>query len=203
MIREIEEEEGSQQPERIRCFVAVLLDAAVLEELEVVQRLLRKKLDGGLRWAEPSQMHLTLHFLGEAAVGDMDALGAAVESAVSVLGPFELRLEGLGVFPDRGRPRVLWAGLGGDVTALGELQRRVSEAVVGYGDHRELRAFQPHITLGRFRSDSGGVVDDGVIGGIAGGMRRVGWTVREVVLMRSDLHGAGARYTILSAAALG
>jgi 2'-5' RNA ligase len=72
-----------------------------------------------------------------------------------------------------------------------------------YGDHRELKSFQPHITMGRFRPESGLEVDAGFLGSVADGMRKEKWTVREVVLMRSDLHAAGARYTILSTATLG
>jgi 2'-5' RNA ligase len=202
MRRDFDGEEG-EQLERVRCFAAVLLDAAVLEELEVVQRLLKRKLQGGLRWAEPSQMHLTLHFLGDAEAADVGVVGEELGVAARGVAPFELSLDGLGVFPGRGRPRVLWAGLAGGVSALGELQRRISEAVMDYGDHRELKSFQPHITMGRFRPESGLEVDAGFLGSVADGMRKEKWTVREVVLMRSDLHAAGARYTILSTATLG
>ena len=63
-----------------------------------------------LKWIRPEHMHLTLAFLGE-----IDPLrGAAVVDAMSQpieAPPFAIAFGGLGVFPPRGAPRVLWLGL--------------------------------------------------------------------------------------------
>ena len=61
-------------------------------------------------WVRPDRMHLTLHFFGEADA----ALEQRVRARCAVPlrePPFELSFEGLGFFPERGSPRVLWLGI--------------------------------------------------------------------------------------------
>jgi 2'-5' RNA ligase len=196
----LEEEEDR---ERLRCFVALLLSPGVLEELQAVQRMLRRELESAVRWTQPDQMHLTLHFLGEVETGDIDALGLALERAATGFGALELSLQGLGVFPAQGRPRVIWVGLGGDVEALGRLHRGVVEAAGQFGDHQESRDFHPHLTLGRPRPDSGMTHDlPGILRSLPG-PRPMSWRVRELTLMSSELLPTGARYTMLHMVTLG
>ena len=182
---------------RIRSFVAVLLGGAVLEELQVAQRLLQDRLPDSLRWARPEQLHLTLQFLGELDADVLPEAGAWLAEACRPHRPFTLSLAGLGFFPNPRRPRVLWVGLGEEVSQLLRLQSDVSKALARFGNHREKRAFQPHLTLARVRP--GSRVDPGSWpdASALGGPRPVSWIVREVHLMRSELRPAGARYTIL------
>lgn len=195
-------EEG-EESESVRCFVAVLLESAVLEEVLVVQRLLRKRLPQGVRWAQPDQIHLTLSFLGDVEASRLEDLTAALDKAVAGHAPFQLGLKGLGVFPERGRPRVIWLGLTGDLAALAALQGSAVGAVGSWGNHRETKPFHPHLTLGRVRPEVG--FDEGAVEELreVEGPRSVEWTVREVSLMSSDLAAAGARYTVVSTSALG
>ena len=70
---------------------------------------------------------------------------------------FDVRLEGLGAFPNPARPRVIWAGLtAGDLSPLIELQKAVSRAASGAGYRPDDQRFNPHITLGRIKSDRRG-----------------------------------------------
>jgi len=178
------------------------VEPSVLEEVLVVQRLLRKQIPSGVRWTQPEQMHLTLCFLGEVEESRLDELSAALEEAVVGGSAFDLRLEGCGVFPERGRPRVLWVGLDGDLEALQALQRRVVEAVGSWGSHRETKPFHPHLTLGRVRPDADLGEATVTLLQDAEGPRSIQWRVREVSLMSSDLTPSGARYTVIRSAAL-
>ncbi len=183
--------------DRIRGFVAVLLDGAVLEELQVLQRLLKGRLPEGLRWARAEQLHLTLQFLGDLEPGMLPEAAARLAQVCGLHRPFSLSLAGLGFFPDPRRPRVLWVGLSGEVDQLLHLQSDVSEGLGQFGTHREQRAFQPHLTLARVRPRSRLSPGSWPAADAVNGPRPVPWTVREVHLMRSELHPAGARYTIL------
>ena len=62
-----------------------------------------------MRWLAPEQQHLTLRFIGELDKGRLDEVAEAL--AMVRARPFELLLEGLGHFPPRGEPRVLWVGV--------------------------------------------------------------------------------------------
>ena len=97
-------------PSTTRTFVAV----AVPELLETKLTRLQQQLGGeltGVRWSNTPPFHVTLAFLGDVDNTDLRDLCAAVSNAVVDAPPFDLGLEGVGVFPDPNRPRVIWTGL--------------------------------------------------------------------------------------------
>ena len=181
----------------VRSFVAVLLSGEVVEELLVLQRWLRSRVREDVRWLSADQLHLTLVFLGEVPPNQLTGLGDALEDVGRHCAGVRLHLQGAGVFPETGRPRVIWVGLGGDLESLAALHRQAGMAVTRYTPREETRIFRPHLTLGRLRP--GGEAGPGLpelIGGLPG-PRRVSWMVQQVLLMRSELTPAGARYTVL------
>ena len=100
----------------------------------------------GVRPVRPAQLHLTLHFLG--AVDD-DACAALPGALAAVRQPpFTIALRGTGVFPPRGRPTVLWAGVA-DSHPLVELHAATAKAVESCGLAVEHRPYVPHVTLAR------------------------------------------------------
>lgn len=126
-----------------RLFVAVSLPPSIKRSLEPLARGL-----GDIRWLTPEQQHLTLRFIGEL---DNGRLNDVVEALAMVDGaPFELRLKGIGHFPPRGEPRVLWAGVERSA-ALAALKRRIDRALAEAGLPPEGRKFAPHVTLARIR----------------------------------------------------
>jgi 2'-5' RNA ligase len=106
----------------------------------------------GARWVPAERWHLTLAFLGEVAEQREPAVAAALSAVTAA--PLRLRLAGAGTFPPRGRPSVLWVGLGGDVPALEGLARAVRRAVRGAGVRLERRPYRPHLTVARFRGQA-------------------------------------------------
>lgn len=122
-----------------RLFVAVDLPEEITAELARMQ----PKPMSGLRNVKADQMHLTLHFIGEAEV----AVVAAALAPVTGLA-FELVLDGVGRFPPAGKAKVLWVGLR-ENAELVNLHDRVGKALVAAGFPIESRAYAPHITLSR------------------------------------------------------
>ena len=101
----------------------------------------------GVRPVRPVQLHLTLHFLGDienaACAGLPEALARVTHDA------FSIAIQGTGVFPLRGRPSVLWAGVA-ESAALAELHAAIGAALVSHGLEIERRPYVPHVTLARF-----------------------------------------------------
>ena len=100
----------------------------------------------GARWVEAAQMHLTLRFIGEVDGGvfrDIKEGLADIETE-----GFALQVKGLGFFPPRKTPRVLWAGIA-PVEQVSALRRRIDNVLLGLGLEPEGRKFSPHITLAR------------------------------------------------------
>ena len=142
-------------PPSFRAFIAVVPPKSIRAELGAPVRQLRN-LDtkDDVRWVAPDAMHITLAFLGQLAVSKAAPLLDALGQEVADMAAFDLSIGKLGTFGERrrrGGAQVIWAGLEGDVDALGQLYERVSDAVRHVGLTVESRGFQPHITLGRVR----------------------------------------------------
>lgn len=96
--------------------------------------------------------HLTLRFLGEVAEDREPSIAAALSEAVRPVSPFVVTFEGVGAFPSRRAPRVLWVGATAGRDPLVALALRVSEALAVVGFPPETHPFVPHVTLFRVRS---------------------------------------------------
>jgi 2'-5' RNA ligase len=134
----------------VRLFVAIELPDDLRVRLSEMQRALGCE-SLPVRWVRPEGIHLTLKFLGEVPQDSIDAIGSALARAAMHHAPFRLEGRGIGTFPERGRPRVIWVGLLGDVERIVALARSVEEALAPLGFPPEARRFSPHLTLGRFR----------------------------------------------------
>src|SRR4051812_38775134 len=114
-------------PQTTRTFVAIPVPGDKARKLERLQQLLAAELPG-VRWVDPGHFHLTLAFLGDVDVADLDKVCRAAGEAAATFAPIDLVIEGPGAFPNPSRPRTLWVGLTGP--GLGDLGR-LQEAVAG------------------------------------------------------------------------
>jgi 2'-5' RNA ligase len=137
--------------ETLRLFIAVTIPPAVRQALANIRRPLEESgAPSSLRWVRPDGIHLTLKFLGATDAGRVGAITSALEDAAADTAAHELRIEGLGVFGGR-RPRVLWAGLGGDIDVINQCAARVHRELSVRDFASEHRPFTPHLTLARMR----------------------------------------------------
>lgn len=102
----------------------------------------------GVKWLDETQLHLTLRFIGDAAPSLFERIRQALAEVEAK--PFELSLRGVGRFPPKRDPRVLWVGIETS-EALLSLQRMVEQALEKCGLEPEGREFSPHITLARLK----------------------------------------------------
>ncbi len=188
----------------VRVFVAVGLSDDVRQQLIDAADRIRTRIPEGIQWANPAGMHLTLKFLGNIPASGVNPLLDCLVPVAQEADPFPLSLSGLGMFPNHRKPRVLWAGVEGDLDALSRLQQSAENAINALGYPPEQRPFRPHITLGRPRRS----VSDAQLARIGSTVSAVAppspvaWTVDSIDVMQSELHPSGARYTILGSAPL-
>jgi 2'-5' RNA ligase len=138
----------------IRTFIALEPPPWVREALAQTIGQLRGAIPSGVRWLDPTGIHLTLKFLGNVDPHRVDGLLKAMADSARGSPTFQLRLAGLGAFPNQRQPRVLWVGLAGDLQSLQGLHEKVEEEVqklAPTSPSRESRPFHPHLTLGRVR----------------------------------------------------
>ena len=104
--------------------------------------------------------------------------------------PFELALDGTGLFGTLKKPRMLWAGVA-PVGPLLALEKKIEAAVIRVGLPPEPRKFTPHITVGRCRRDASRI--DRFLENSAG-LTSPTWVVDHFALFRSHLGHKGAHY---------
>lgn len=134
----------------MRTFIAIPIPEECRAMLDRLQQDLRT-FRSDVRWAAVPSIHLTLKFLGDANPETLPELTMSIESAVKVHAGFELRLHGLGCFPNQRNPRVIWCGIEGETEHLSALHQSVETACAPFGFAPENRAFHPHLTLGRVK----------------------------------------------------
>jgi 2'-5' RNA ligase len=125
-----------------RLFVSLDLPDSIVASLVRLDPHLR-----GVRWLTHEQMHLTLAFFGNVEAGAEENLRANLLAIRFTT--FFLPVSGLGTFPAKDRPKIIWVGVGAGHPHLFQLHKRVSDAALAAGLEADLRPWHPHITLAR------------------------------------------------------
>ena len=138
------------QIEARRLFLAVPLPAVVKAELISLIDAVRRSAPRSARWVRPEQLHVTLKFLGDVEPEQQEALTRAMQS-VCTEAPFRFTLQGVGAFPNRRQPRVIWTGIQSGCDHVAHLAGLVEAAACEAGFDPERRRFSPHVTLARVK----------------------------------------------------
>jgi len=134
--------------EELRLFIAIELEGLVKEKLEKIKNILR---DCSLQinWVDKYNFHITLKFLGEVEVDSLDVIQEKLLELRGKIGEFDIRIKGLGAFPNIDYPKVIWAGIEDGKENLKKLQQLLEESMLALGFKAEAHTYIPHITLGR------------------------------------------------------
>ena len=187
--------------ETVRAFVGCVLDLGAtrkVQELSRATRALAEAAGWDVRWVPAPNLHFTLRFLGDIDVGLVEPVAEAMRAAARATPTLLVGVGGLGAFPDRESPRVVYADVSRGHDGLARLAERLERSLGTLGFPPADRPFVGHVTLGRVQSPRGGLAtitppatDCGV------------GTVAALTLYRSDLFSRGAEYLALARAPLG
>ena len=169
-----------------RLFVAIDLPEYIQERLSSLCCGLP-----GARWIKAEQMHLTLRFIGDVDTNVFKDIQEALNDVRST--PFTMQLEGVGFFPPRGKPRVVWVGIR-KIEQLVQLRNRIEAVLVQAGLEPEGRKYSPHITLARLKNTPSSKV--GVFLSHNGMFTTEEFQVNEFFLYSSVLNSKGAKHYI-------
>ena len=150
-------------------------------------------------WVHPERLHLTLYFCGDADPAVEQRIVEALATPFAEA-PFILTFSGVGFFPERGSPRVVWLGIREGLDSLRRLQELLARRVDHRGAQRgPTETFSPHVTLARLRAPvpRARVAHLGRIQSSAGPVR-----IDRVTLYESRLSPRGPAYVPLAAALL-
>jgi 2'-5' RNA ligase len=180
-----------------RLFIAIELPPEIRQTIKQhITRLRSECPDVRASWTRADNLHLTLKFFGDVAVNRVDTLSQALMRAVASTTEFDLVFEGCGVFPPRGKPNVLWIGISPEAApACMRLYQAIEDECANVGFKRDERKFHPHLTIARLRHPAG--ARDLANLHQATGFEPIALNVTSASLIRSELSGAGSRYTIV------
>lgn len=187
----------------IRAFIAIELPLSLQDQLGQIITDLQRRSSRAVRWVTPRNIHLTLKFLGNVSPANLGSLTNVIGAESLHHKGMQITVGGLGAFPNRLRPRVVWVGVQAPQTLL-DMQRGIDRETSRLGYPNEEREFSPHLTLGRVSqhatpqevksiSEALGTVQVGELGTVS---------VQQIWLYKSDLQTGGAVYTPLFKAPL-
>jgi 2'-5' RNA ligase len=137
----------SQNPNP-RLFVAVPLPQQLKMELGKWIQLKRKEWTFQ-NWIHEQDVHVTLQFLGEVTLTQKAEIITALMKLSTEQESFPLEIDGIGTFGRTEQPRILWAGVEGDLGQLHQLQKKITEKLRPIGFQPDDRPYRPHVTLAR------------------------------------------------------
>ena len=173
----------------LRAFLAIPLPGPLQDSIVALQRDLRAQIPLA-RWTRPENLHLTLHFFGEISQEYLEKLKVSVLSVKGCQRSFSVEVTGLGAFPSRHRPRVIWLGLEPE-DRLRQLYRNCMKCLHEAGLVTEPGPYSPHLTIGRLRQQKPDLND--LCNSIA--RAPIGrLPVDRLVLYESRLHSGGAEH---------
>lgn len=133
----------------IRAFLSVDIDdEKLLSRIIHIQSKLNQSV-AKMKLVERENIHFTWRFFGDTSVSEIDVIHSALETLS--FAPFEIRISGVGAFPNSKRPRIIWIGVTDNRDELCRLKSETDKALKELGYLIEKKKFVPHATIARVR----------------------------------------------------
>ena len=166
----------------MRLFIAINFPAEVKATIALCRERLKAASWQG-NFSLDANLHLTLVFLGECDVGQVNAIKAIMNE--TRFEAFALTLEKVGRFKRHGGD-TWWIGLKENKT-LSDLQADLTGRLIKKGFMLEERQYSPHVTMGReIKLRPGFITPD---------IPQVGFTITSIELMKSERINGKLTYT--------
>ena len=133
----------------MRAFIAVHLNEEIRRAISQAAGEL-KPLAQSAKWVPPENCHLTLKFLGEIDPNDVERVNAAMKTVLAGVSRWQISVRGMGAFPEKGLPRVIWVGVDDPPGILVRIASGLNEGLSDLAP-KERREFVPHVTIARLR----------------------------------------------------
>lgn len=187
-----------------RLFIAINLPKEVNKKIDDMTRDLAAIAGSGdLRWLKPENRHLTISFLGWQPDEAIDKILKSIKETAKDFECPEIELERIILAPAGEKPRMVWmAGSKESSKIISRIKDKLENSLIDNGVRfrQELRAYNAHINLARFRN-----LDERTLDTMK--TRVDGLEIKDAIifkaqsldLIESNLRRSGAEYTVLSA----
>ncbi len=173
----------------MRVFAALPIPTDVKSEIARVGRLIKVEYEN-VKLVKEHNMHLTIHFFGETDEVALKSIISVMENISLPRSKMELALGGLGFFPPRGNPRVIFVDIDTGREVVYRFHEVFAKLIEEKGFKLDSKPFQTHITVARNRGAriNAKSLTDKIE------YRKLHFTIDRFVLFRSILHKEGPEY---------
>jgi 2'-5' RNA ligase len=173
-----------------RSFIAINLPEELKKKLgEAILKLKKINPDYAIRWVEPENLHLTLHFFGDLDEKQIAQVEEGIEEIAKHIKSFEMTTGDFGCFPNEQTPHVIFISVK-DTDAIHKLIGQIEVMLENLGYKVDARPWQAHLTLGRIK-DRAKCQTSGVE------CEPMRFEVKSVELMESQLTPEGSIYSVI------
>ncbi|TFH07169.1 MAG: RNA 2',3'-cyclic phosphodiesterase [Candidatus Thorarchaeota archaeon] len=135
--------------EMVRAFLGIDIEnQALLPRISETQ----SKLDTSvakMKLVEIGNIHFTMNFFGDTSLTRIDEIEACLKKIK--IDPFEIMVHGVGAFPTKRKPRVIWIGVTQNADRIRNLKMEIDSRLTELGYKPEKMKFTPHATIARVR----------------------------------------------------
>ena len=135
----------------MRTFIAVDLPKETLEKIqEIIDYFKLQTPNRALKWVSTKNLHLTIKFIGEISPDILSQVKNMITSTLATQTAFNIGIEGLGMYPNPHKPRVVWLGIS-NTGPLIAIHNKLDAALKAVDIEPERRDYSPHLTIARVR----------------------------------------------------
>lgn len=175
----------------VRAFLSIdIEDQSLLSQIRNIQQ----KLDltaAKMKIVKSENIHFTLHFFGDTPLTRLDQIQACLDGIE--IDSFEIEVAGVGSFPNKRHPRIIWIGVAHNASKILNLKNEIDSSLIKLDYQPEKRKYTPHATIARVRhvKDSKRMADnlDSLANEVIGTM-----TITKIKMMKSTLTSSGPIY---------
>jgi 2'-5' RNA ligase len=178
----------------LRLFIAIETPPEIKPKIAAIRDQLRTS-NADVKWEPDEKLHATMKFLGNTNEDLLPDFVSYIEGVGRDTAALLVKYAGLGCFPNRRMPRIIWVGIEDIKGNLAPLQHEIESGFTRFGFEEDERAFHPHVTLGRVKSTKR-------LDSLLRMMESITFEsqtveIREVALIKSELKPSGSLYTTL------
>ncbi len=178
----------------VRAFLSIEIDDKnLLAQIQTIQLKLDQTA-AKMKIVKEGNIHFTLRFFGDTIRPRLDQIKARLDEID--FNQFEIEVAGVGSFPNKRRPRIIWVGVTQNASKVMSLKDEIDSSLIDVGYQPEKREYTPHATIARVRhvKDSRRIADnlESLADAIIGKMN-----VTRVTMMKSTLTPSGPIYESL------
>ena len=183
----------------MRTFIAVDFPPNILKKIAEITAFFKTLTpEKDLKWVETDNLHLTIKFLGEIEEYKTAQVKHTLSQALTDQNCFDIEINGLGMYPNKNNPQVIWLGITG-ANPLTEIFKVLNLELTALDITPERRAFSPHLTIARIRRHTdhkrtqqiGEILSEYKVDSLGA------TTIAQVHLYQSILTPSGPIYTLL------